>query len=160
MLDKGYRRIAFLNLDERIIAAQGRKVGAIRAYEKRGESLQNLHIESVIVEQDGKLISRARLAACEVIEQFKPDAILCGQDPMAMEIYFVLQSLGLKVGDDIGIGSFDNWDLIPELLQPSLTTMALPHYEMGRWAFNYLLDERTDLVASKLPFRLISRGSL
>ncbi len=45
MLDKGYRRIAFLNLDERIIAAQGRKAGAIRAYEKRGESLQNLHIE-------------------------------------------------------------------------------------------------------------------
>lgn len=160
MLDKGYRRIAFLNLDERIIAAQGRKAGAIRAYEKRGESLHNLHIESVIIEQDGQLISRARLAACEVIKQFKPDAILCGQDPMAMEIYFVLQSLGLKVGDDIGIGSFDNWDLIPELLQPSLTTMALPHYEMGRWAFNYLLDERTDLVASKLPFRLISRGSL
>ena len=79
-------------------------------------------------------------------------------DP-AVEVYFVAQALGLQVGKDIGIGSFDDWDIIPSLVQPGLTTMALPHYEMGQWAFNYLLEERTDKVKEAARFTLVSRHS-
>ena len=105
------------------------------------------------------LDNEIQLHAAELIKDFKPDAILCGQDPMAMEVYFVVQSLGLQVGKDIGIGSFDDWDIIPSLLQPGLTTMALPHYEMGKWAFNYLLTERTDKTRETARFSLVSRQS-
>ena len=159
MLNKGYRRIAFLNLNENIIAGQQRKAGAEQAFaEHKGKNCE-LHIESVITGEEGNEHSVTRQRAAELIENFKPDAILCGQDPMAVEVYFVAQSLGLKVGENIGIGSFDDWDIIPTLLQPSLTTMALPHYDMGQWAINYLLNERTDIVSQTAKFNLINRDS-
>lgn len=159
MLCKGYKRIAFLNLNENIIAAKLRRKGVEQAYEDANEPRDNLVIESVIIGEEFKERSLTRSRAAELLKSFKPDAILCGQDPMAVEVYFVAQSLGLQVGRDIGIGSFDNWDIIPSLVQPGLTTMALPHYEMGQWAFNYLLEQRTDNVNEKARFTLVSRHS-
>lgn len=159
MLCKGYKRIAFLNLNENIIAAKLRRKGVEQAFDDANEPRDNLVIESVIIGDEFKERSLARLRAAELLKNFKPDAILCGQDPMAVEVYFVAQSLGLQVGKDIGIGSFDNWDIIPSLVQPGLTTMALPHYEMGQWAFNYLLEQRTDNVSETARFTLVSRHS-
>tara|TARA_Y100000296_G_scaffold86196_1_gene125055 strand:+ start:853 stop:1845 length:993 start_codon:yes stop_codon:yes gene_type:complete len=159
ILSKGYKRIAFLNLNENIIAAKLRKKGVEQAFADAKQSPDNLVIESVIIGDENEERSVTRKRAAELIKDFKPDAILCGQDPMAMEVYFVVQSLGLQVGKDIGIGSFDDWDIIPSLLQPGLTTMALPHYEMGKWAFNYLLTERTDKTRETARFSLVSRQS-
>ena len=159
ILSKGYKRIAFLNLNENIIAAKLRKKGVEQEFADAKQSPDNLVIESVIIGDENEERSITRKRAAELIKDFKPDAILCGQDPMAMEVYFVVQSLGLQVGKDIGIGSFDDWDIIPSLLQPGLTTMALPHYEMGKWAFNYLLTERTDKTRETARFSLVSRQS-
>ena len=159
ILSKGYKRIAFLNLNENIIAAKLRKKGVEQAFADAKQSPDNLVIESVIIGDENEERSITRKRAAELIKDFKPDAILCGQDPMAMEVYFVVQSLGLQVGKDIGIGSLDDWDIIPSLLQPGLTTMALPHYEMGKWAFNYLLTERTDKTRETARFSLVSRQS-
>ena len=159
ILSKGYKRIAFLNLNENIIAAKLRKKGVEQAFADAKQSPDNLVIESVIIGDENEERSITRKRAAELIKDFKPDAILCGQDPMAVEVYFIVQSLGLQVGKDIGIGSFDDWDIIPSLLQPGLTTMALPHYEMGKWAFNYLLTERTDKTRETARFSLVSRQS-
>ena len=41
---------------------------------------------------------------------------------------------------DIAIVGFDNQELIATQLDPPLTTVALPHYELGRWAVQYLLS--------------------
>ncbi|MCG9710588.1 MULTISPECIES: LacI family DNA-binding transcriptional regulator [Gammaproteobacteria] len=160
LISKGYKRIAFLNLNENIIAAQGRKEGVINAFKNHNLPLSNLLIESVIHAQpDGNEISNARAAASRIIDEFKPDAIICGQDPMAIEIYFIVHDKGMQIGKDIGIASFDNWGDIPELLKPTLTTMALPHYAMGKWAMEYLINQRSDIVHHHLPFELVSRNS-
>lgn len=159
MLSKGYKRIAFLNLNENIIAAKLRKKGVEQAFTDAKASSDNLIIESVIIGDGNEERSVTRKRAAELIKSFKPDAILCGQDPMAVEVYFVVQALGLQVGKDIGIGSFDDWDIIPSLVQPALTTMALPHYEMGQWAFNYLFKERTDKAKEAARFTLVNRQS-
>lgn len=159
LLNSGYKRIAFLNLNETIIAAQHRKQGVINAFVKNNVPLENLHIQSVIHGPSGYEVNTSRQSAEKIINTFKPDAILCGQDPIAVEVYFVIQDMGLNVGKDIGIASFDDWDVIPSLLRPSLSTMALPHLEMGAWAIQYLLDGRTDKSVEKLPFNLIKRDS-
>jgi len=160
LIRKGYNRIAFLNLNEDIIAAQGRKKGVINAFKNNNLPLSNLLIESVIHGQpDGSEISNSREAASRIIDEFKPDAIICGQDPMAIEIYFIVHDKGMEIGKDIGIASFDNWGDIPELLKPTLTTMALPHYAMGKWAMEYLINERNDIVHHHLPFELVNRNS-
>ena len=159
LIAKGYKRIAFLNLNEKIEAAKGRKQGVINAFKQHNLPMDDLHIESVIIEDEDGEKSIAREATRRVINTFSPDAILCGQDFMAVEVYFVMQAMGYKVKQDIGIGSFDNWENTPELLQPMLTTMGLPHYKMGQWAMNYLLAGRNDIIKHKEQFKLIERES-
>ena len=70
----------------------------------------------------------------------RPTAIFCFNDRMAMGTYDLLHELGLRIPDDVAITSFDNQELLAAHLRPPLTTMQLPHYAMGQWAVNYLLD--------------------
>ncbi|MBG6192221.1 LacI family transcriptional regulator [Arthrobacter sp. CAN_A212] len=68
-----------------------------------------------------------------------PRALLCLNDPLAFGAYQALTEHGLRVPDDVSIVSFDN-DEIASYLRPGLTTIALPHEEMGARAVELLLD--------------------
>jgi LacI family transcriptional regulator len=85
-------------------------------------------------------------------------ALICLNDRLAFGAYQALSEAGLRVPDNVSIVSFDN-DEIASYLRPGLTTIALPHEEMGRQAVRLLLSEEQDdehLVA--MP--LISRSSV
>jgi LacI family transcriptional regulator len=64
----------------------------------------------------------------------RPTAIFCYNDRMAMGAYRAAQELGLRVPDDVSIVGFDDQAPIAASVHPALTTVALPHYEMGAWA--------------------------
>lgn len=66
-------------------------------------------------------------------------ALLCMNDRIAFGAYQALAEAGLVVPDDVSIVSFDN-DEIASYLRPGLTTVALPHVEMGRRAVRALLS--------------------
>jgi LacI family transcriptional regulator len=59
---------------------------------------------------------------------------------MAMGAYDAVRKLNLSIPDEVAIVGFDNHEIIAAHLHPGLTTMQLPHYEMGRWAVAHLLD--------------------
>jgi LacI family transcriptional regulator len=59
---------------------------------------------------------------------------------MAMGAYQAATELGLKIPDDLSLVGFDNQELIAANLLPGLTTVALPHYEMGAWAVKRLVE--------------------
>lgn len=134
LLAKGYRRIAFLNLNPDIIAAQLRLAGFEQALTEYGITEDNYIVKTIEQVKGGKVIDVTRDMTLDVLDNFKPDAILCGKDLVAVRVYFVLESLKIKVAEDIGVASFDNWDAIPDILVPGLSTMSLPYYEMGRRA--------------------------
>ncbi len=59
---------------------------------------------------------------------------------MALGVYQALRKLNLRVPEDVAVVGFDNQELIAPDLDPGLTTMQLPHYEMGSWAVEHLLS--------------------
>ena len=63
----------------------------------------------------------------------------CYTDRMAMGAYRAIRRAGLSNPDDVAIIGFDKQDQIAPWLDPRLTTMALPHEQMGRWAVEHLL---------------------
>jgi LacI family transcriptional regulator len=65
-------------------------------------------------------------------------ALLCLNDRLAFGAYQALADASLSVPGDVSVVSFDN-DEVAAYLRPSLTTIALPHEEMGRTAVNLLL---------------------
>jgi LacI family transcriptional regulator len=57
----------------------------------------------------------------------------------------------LSIPEDIAVVSFDN-DEIAAYLRPGLTTVALPHEEMGRAAVELLLsDDHTGTMLVPMP---------
>lgn len=69
-----------------------------------------------------------------------PTALFCFNDRMAMGAYRAAADLGLRIPDDLSVVGFDDETLITENLFPPLTTIALPHRQMGRWAVEKLLE--------------------
>jgi LacI family transcriptional regulator len=67
---------------------------------------------------------------------------------MAMGVYRAAAELGLSIPHDLSVVSYDDQELIAPALHPGLTSAALPHYEMGRWAVAELLRRLDDPEAA------------
>jgi LacI family transcriptional regulator len=136
LLSRGHERVGFINLRPGLPAATGRLQGYKLALETRGLPFD----DSLVWNGEGTARSGYRLAAELLRAQDPPTAIFCGNDPTAMGTYEALKELGLRIPEDVAVVGFDNQELIAAQLRPGLSTVALPHYEMGRWAVEYLID--------------------
>ncbi|MBX5142306.1 LacI family DNA-binding transcriptional regulator [Rhizobium lentis] len=163
LIEAGRRNIAFINLPG-ILAGELRELGFRQALDHAGINGAG----AVVLPAVGKAVYSDRapsLVATHVHELMKgtrpPDAILCGNDRVAMEVYAALRRSGATIPDDVAVASFDNQVEIASRLDPPLTTMALPHRAMGRQAAHILLaEDRPPVGVQKLPFQLVERASV
>jgi LacI family transcriptional regulator len=80
-------------------------------------------------------------ATRQLLEQTpRPSALICFNDRLALGAYQALADAGLAVPSDVSVVSFDD-DVFASWIRPQLTTVALPHYELGRAAVKLLLDQ-------------------
>ncbi|MEV4115326.1 LacI family DNA-binding transcriptional regulator [Nonomuraea sp. NPDC049695] len=79
-------------------------------------------------------------ATRELLRTVRPRALICFNDRIAMGAYQALDDAGLKVPADVSVVSFDDHP-IASWIRPKLTTVALPHYELGRKAVDVLFAE-------------------
>jgi LacI family transcriptional regulator, galactose operon repressor len=156
MLDAGRRRIAFLNSSDPTTAVSRRLAGYRRALEARG-----VPFDDGLVRAGGYRAAHALLGSEDA-----PTGLLCFDDQIAMGAYQALADRNLEVPDDAAVVGFDDHALIAPYLRPRLSTFALPHYEMGRWAVEHLIDliegsstDRT-VVQHRLPCRYVARESV
>ena len=70
-----------------------------------------------------------------------PTAVLCGNDVLAAGALRKAASMGLAVPDDVSVTGFDDIELA-EIVTPGLTTMHVPHREMGRRSARALIALR------------------
>jgi len=67
----------------------------------------------------------------------RPTAVLAANDQVAIAAIRALHELGLRVPDDVSVVGFDDTPLASYTV-PSLTTVAVPAYELGRTAVSLL----------------------
>jgi LacI family transcriptional regulator len=79
-------------------------------------------------------------ATRELLENTRPRALICLNDRLAVGAYQALDDFGLMVPADVSVMSFDDHP-VATWIRPKLTTVALPHYELGRKAVEVLLAE-------------------
>jgi LacI family transcriptional regulator len=94
----------------------------------------------------------------------KPRALICFNDRLALGAYNALADAGLAVPEEVSVVSFDD-DPIASWLQPQLTTIAIPHYELGRKSIELLLDGPKGLAPDgqaifRIPMPLRLRDSV
>ena len=70
-----------------------------------------------------------------------PTAIFVANDMMAIGCYDALKELGLRIPEDVSVVGYDDRE-IAQFLRPPLSTVVLPHYEMGIEAASALIEGR------------------
>ena len=91
-----------------------------------------------------------------------PTAIICGNDVLAAGAVARARAHGLDVPGDVSVTGFDDIELA-RIVHPALTTVHVPHGEMGRKAASALVDmveTKQAGVSIRLDTSLRLRGSL
>ncbi len=154
LLKKGHRRIAFINIDlsVSIPAPTGRLAGYQQALAAYG-----LSFDEVLLRYGNAQADTGYERTLELMQLTEPPtAIFCGNDRMAMGSYMALKELGKNIPGDVSVIGFDNQSIIAKYLRPPLSTMALPHYAMGKWAVEHLLKADSDDDFDKAVQHLIA----
>lgn len=78
-------------------------------------------------------------ATKELLRHHRPKALVCFNDRLAFGAYQALAEAGLSVPGDVSVVGFDDHP-VASWMRPRLTTIALPHYELGARAVEVLVD--------------------
>jgi LacI family transcriptional regulator len=105
-------------------------------------------IESALAEAGATLAGRVDCAwwpeaahdamSAALSEGTSPGAVVCFNDRIAFGVFQALAEAGLEVPADVSVVSFDDSELA-SWLRPSVSSVALPEFEMGRLAVEALL---------------------
>ena len=161
LLKTGCRRIAHLAGPNNLVNSQSRKKG----YEKALDDYSiPQHPGQVVVA--GLSIEDGRRACLSLLEQeTMPDAIFAANDPVALGAMQVLKEKGISIPQQVSVIGFSN-EPITALMDPAMTTVAQPGFEMGQLATRLLLeeiglssDEQQKIVKKELKTELVIRNS-
>lgn len=134
LADAGCRKIAYIGCSDPMLAQDGRRQGYEAALADRGLTLSR-DLEIAVGNERG-----ASRAVCKLWDQTQPDGFFCFNDARALHVYEQAARRGLYVGKDISVIGVDNHLVFAQTLNPRLTTVELPHYEMGYWAVSKLIS--------------------
>ena len=135
LVELGHRRIGFINDVDGSIASFERRDAYRAVLAEHG-----LPVEDALEELADSSTAGGLAAATELLARHdRPTAVFCFNDRMASGLYIAAKRLGLDIPNDLSVVGFDNETLIAEALDPPLTTVQLPHYEMGAWALRHLI---------------------
>jgi LacI family transcriptional regulator len=137
LLDAGHRRVAFCNNAEPIPASFGRERGYRRALVDAGIPFD----PSLVVRATTGTADAGAVAVHDLLSRpSPPTAIFCFNDRIAVGAFRAASERGLRVPDDLSVVGFDNQEFIVDVLAPALTTVELPHTQMGTWAARQVIE--------------------
>jgi LacI family transcriptional regulator len=107
-------------------------------------------------------IPDAYRAARHVLEcSDPPSAIICDSDVLAVGVYKAAKDLQRAIPQDVSVASFDD-SVIARILDPELTTVAIPASAIGEQALQLLLEVLEEGHVSTqitVPLKLVIRAS-
>lgn len=156
--DRGHKRIGFLTAADRTWpAVEERLAGyteALKAYRLPGPRIWEVDVETA---EAAQAVMDAVLRKESAIS-----AVICSNDVIALGAVQAARRLGRSVPEGLAVVGFDDFDFA-RFVEPPLTTVALPAYDMGRRAAEALLDylQEGKFAESEIvfPTELVVRGT-
>jgi LacI family transcriptional regulator len=138
LIGLGHRRILHLAGPSVSLTAADRLKGFRGALEASG-----IPAENGVVAEVGFAPARAAAAVRAAFTAdgrpagHRPTAVLAANDQVAIAAIRALHEMGLRVPEDVSVVGFDDTPLASYIV-PSLTTVAVPTYELGRTAVSMM----------------------
>lgn len=158
LLLKNHNRISFYGIANHASSFDERYDGFMKAIsEEKDIANKNLLFE----DKNNDYSDNEKLK--KLIQEFKPTALVCANDIIALNAYKVIKALGLKIPEDISVIGFDNIQESAKV-NPRLTTVNIPLVEIGDEAASYLLNviQNRHVICSEIVIRcdLVIRESI
>ncbi len=132
LVGAGHERIAYLTLREDIVATRLRTAGYRAALSEAGIAVDPTLVQCVELSDPSGETQVLWDAIDRMLRLANPPTVFCcGNDRLALKVYGILRSRGLKVPEEISVTGYDNYRVIAETLYPPLTTVELPYTAMG-----------------------------
>lgn len=151
----GHRNVAFLGGPKNDYACEQRERGLEEAAIEAGLDPSTIRREFGTYQ-----VASGYDLALEVLSTDRPTALICGNDRMAMGALMAAQSLAMPCPEAVSIVGFDDQPDLADQMHPPLTTVALPHQQMGFDAGTLLISDGTDPTRHLVPCTYIARSSL
>ena len=161
LVEHGHREIAFLGGVPTDAATQDRERGFREACRDAGLPVRDHWVRhgDYGMASGYRLVSELYARA----DSRTPTGLVCGNDRMAAGAMSALVALGYPVPTAVSVVGYDNQEGLADQLTPGLTTVSIPHYEMGRAGIEQLLDMLSGATAAAtrvVPGQLIRRSSV
>jgi LacI family transcriptional regulator, sucrose operon repressor len=156
VLEKGYRKIAYLGVTERDIS-----VGVKRkqGFKKAIQEVENCDVR--FYETLFK-IPAAQASAKEIIDEFQPTIFVCATDNIALGVLKASYSEGITIPQDLAVTGFGGYD-VTGIIHPGITTAKFFYKEAGETAARHiveLVNERPVEKVTVSKFEIIERESV
>lgn len=157
LVEQGHRAIAFVGGPRESTTTQDRQAGFESALAESGIPLDPRYLRYGDLRPEGGYEAMRQLLGLAE----RPTAILVANDLMAIGAMKAIRDAGLKVPEDAAVVGFDDIP-IASYVDPPLTTVEVPMYELGARAARAmlgLLRGEGAPRAERLPTPLVVRGS-
>lgn len=149
----GCRRIAHIAGPQNLEICKKRKEGYLDALKAHDMPInEELIVYSHLDQREGMLLAEKLLTLPK-----KPDAIFAVTDPVAIGAHIAIRKHGLKMPEQISLMGFTN-DAVSDIIEPSISTMAQPSFEMGKVATRQLIYQIKNKTAK--PERIVLKTEL
>jgi DNA-binding LacI/PurR family transcriptional regulator len=169
LLEQGYRRPLCIHLPEGGAATPLRRKGMQRAFKEFNIAERNQahvvlihkpdHLQSVQFRDEADYLQTVSFLNEALDKRPRPDCVICGNDRVALVAYQHLLSRGFRIPNDIGVLGFDDMVGVAGLFLPPLSTIRLPHEEIGRAAALHIILGRKQSRIYRIPCPFIGRAS-
>jgi DNA-binding LacI/PurR family transcriptional regulator len=132
MLRTGCRRLIFVGRHKAAPSCVARALGFREAVQDAGLEFRH---ELVVDESDPTDVKQVR----GILDELRPDGIVCSNDFTAAQLMQSLDALGIKVPSDVKMGGFDDVKYAQFLPVP-LTTIHQPCQEIGASALRAMVE--------------------
>lgn len=136
LLKKGYRKIAFLSRGDRELFTLDRLEG----YRSELTAAGITPDPAYVIRSASSPEDTARGISALLQSEAAPDAVICGDDRMALAALRAGRQLGLRIPEDLGVLCFDNTE-VTEVAEPGISAVDVDTFELGRTAAENLLRQ-------------------
>lgn len=159
VLSMGHRRISVIS---GIIEGNDRAAERLRGI-RDGLASEGLDLDQLrVIETPYDIDNGAEAFETLMQGPDRPTVVMCGNDVLAVGAIQRAEDLGLQIPDDVSITGFDDIELA-RIVTPRLTTVHVPHREMGRRAAKELIamvEGQSPGLSTELRSSLEFRASL
>ncbi|WP_121357317.1 LacI family DNA-binding transcriptional regulator [Flavisolibacter nicotianae] len=155
LIQNGCKRIAHLCISKSLSIIKDRLRGYSAALEKNGIPFDDTIIKEC---EDDDQLSYQQIATL-FSDKDRPDGIFASVEKLAIIAYQVCIDLGLCIPEEVKIISFSNLSTA-SLLNPALTTVMQPAFEIGRTAATLLFKQLEKKRVASAPETVVIKSEL